>query len=52
MNPEIRIDLPDDQPEERLPWNKPEIQQITVSQDTAGVGGTNVDGLGGNTLFG
>jgi len=47
MNPEIRSDLIDDRPEERLPWNKPEIQHLTVSLDTTGLTGSDIDGHGG-----
>ncbi len=33
---------------DRLPWHKPEVQQIQVTLDTAGISGSNVDGQGGN----
>ena len=52
MDREIHTASSDTQPEAHLPWHKPEIQRITVSLDSAGVAGTNIDGLGGSTLFG
>ncbi len=42
------LDSTEDQPQSRLPWHKPEIQQITVRLDTAGVEGSNIDSLGGS----
>lgn len=29
-------------------WQKPRIQQLRVSLDTAGLGGSNTDGVGGS----
>ncbi len=46
MNTEITPNLSEAQPQELLPWHKPEVQRITVSLDTANGTGSGVDGGG------
>ncbi len=46
MNSDTIPSLPDNHPELRLPWHKPEIQQLTISLDTAIGTGSSEDGDG------
>jgi len=32
-------------------WQKPRVQQLRISLDTAGLGGSNTDGVGGSFPF-
>ena len=45
MNTEITPVLSETQPEELLPWHKPEVQRLTVSLDTASNVGSFSDGV-------
>ena len=44
MSPEITPILSEAQPEELLPWHKPEDKRLSVSLDTANCFGSGIDG--------
>ena len=50
LNTQQTAELQEATPTPRRAWERPALQRLHVSLDTADGGGSNTDGLGGNEL--